>query len=438
MKFETYAYQKKCVVKLILWAMIPFVFTQGSFACSGYKITIGNKTLLGSNEDAWRITPHIWFEKGTVNGNYGAAFTGSRYDGENGYAPQSGMNEMGLAFERLASFHPKQERFSNRKAISNPTNYLKDILPTCKTVEEVQRYIRKYDHSYFIEDVFIYVDKSGKYLIVEPYKLTIGNKPTYVISNFCPSITPLQSANKLDRYRNGVAFLKNGADTTLAFCTALSDAMHVCRAKIGDGTLLSSIWDLKNGTVNLYFYHDYKASVQFNLSEELKKGDHIIPIETLFPKNAEFEKLRNYKTPKNSMLIGVFIVASAGFFLVTSVFFLIQYFRKKENKKYSYVQLLLFPIGLILFYYMYVLSGRVHVFYFPAPYKDPTNALISLTSYIPLLLPLLLLPFSVINYRLIKQKGWSLLAIWLFTLNNLIYILLIGFFGYWRFYDIFN
>ncbi|WP_264521278.1 hypothetical protein [Flavobacterium sp. N1994] len=430
--------KKLQTVKLILLMVITFAVSQDSMACSGYKITIGNKTILGSNEDAWRVTPHIWFEKGRGNGKYGAAFTGSRFDGANGYAPQSGMNEMGLAFERLVSYHPQQEPFANKKTIANPTQYLKDILHTCKTVEEVQKYISQYDHSYFMEDVFIYVDKSGKYLVVEPYILTIGNKPTYVISNFCPSITPEQNANKVDRYRKGVAFLKNGIDTTLQFCTALSDTMHVCRQKIGDGTLLSSIWDLKNGTVNLYFYHNYKTTVQFNLSEELKKGDHIIPIETLFPHNPEFEKLRHYKTPKDSMVIGLFIIACAGFFLLTSLFFLIQYFRRREPKKYAYLQLMLFPIGLMLCYYMYVLSGPISVFYFPAPYKDPKNIFISVTSYLPFLVLLLIIPFGVMNYKLIKEKSWSFFATGLFTLNNLIYLILIGLFAYWRFYDIFN
>ncbi len=425
-------------LRLIVLTMLTCAFVQDSIACSGYKITVGNTTILGSNEDAWRLTPHIWFEKKTVNSNFGAAFTGSRYDGTNGYAPQSGMNEMGLAFERLASYHPIQEIFPNRKTISNPTQYLKDILHTCKSVEEVKEFISKYDHSYFIEDVFIYVDKSGKYLIVEPYTLTIGNKPTYVISNFCPSITPEKNANTLDRYRKGVAFLKNGIDTSLEFCTALSDAMHVCRKKIGDGTLLSSIWDLNNGTVNLYFYHDYKTSVQFKLSEELKKGDHSIAIDTLFPPNPEFEKLRNFKTPKDSIVIGGFIVASAGFFLLTSIFFLVQYFRRTELKKYAYIQLVLFPLGLILFYYMFVLCGSVNVFYFPAPYKDPTNVFKSFTSYIPFLLLLLIIPFSVINCRLFKENSWTVLAKWLFTLNNLIYIILIGLFAYWKFYDIFS
>lgn len=424
--------------RLLLLTIITFAVLKESHACSGYKITVGNKTILGSNEDAWRVTPHIWFEKGESNGQYGVAFTGSRYDGGNGYAPQSGMNEMGLAFERLASYHPVQENFVNRKPITNPTKYLKDILHSCKTVEEVKAYIGNYDHSYFIEDVFLYVDKFGKYLIVEPYKLTIGHESTYVISNFCPSITPEQNANKFDRYRKGVAFLKNGIDTTLKFCSALLDTMHVCRKKIGDGTLLSSIWDLNNGTVNLYFYHDYKTTVQFKLSEELKKGDHIFAIEGLFPYNPEFEKLREFKTPKDSHLIGVFIVASAGFFLLTSVFFLTQYFRRRKIKKYSSVQLLLVAMGLILFYYMYVLSGPVNVFYFPSPYKDPTNIFISLTSYIPFLLLLLILPFFMINYRIIKQNSWGFIAKGLFTLNNLIYIILIGLFAYWKFYDIFN
>ena len=44
-------------------AVLTVGVSEGSFACSGYKLTIGDKTILGANEDAWRVTPHIWFEK---------------------------------------------------------------------------------------------------------------------------------------------------------------------------------------------------------------------------------------------------------------------------------------------------------------------------------------------------------------------------------------
>jgi hypothetical protein len=420
---------------LTILALFSFEF---GFACSGYKITAGKNTIFGSNEDAWRITPRIWFEKG-INGNYGVAFTGSRYDGENGYAPQSGMNELGLAFERLASYFPenKANNFADKKKIINPTHYLKDILHTCKNIEEVQEYIRKYDYSFFIEDVFLYVDKSGRYLVVEPYTMTIGSEPTYVISNFCPSVTTKKEANKLERYRNGVNFLKNKIETTLQFCTALSDTMHVCREKTGDGTLLSSIWDLNNGTVNLFFYHKFDTTIKFNLKEELAKGNHIISIETIFPHNSEFEKLRNYKTPKNSNLIGIFLVASGGLFIFTSIFFLIAYFRRKQESKYASIQLLQIPLGLILFYYMFVLSRSINIFYFPSPYKDPTNTFISLTSYLPFVLLTAIFPFCVINYRLFKENIWNEFAKGLFTLNNLVYIILIGLFVYWGFYNVY-
>jgi hypothetical protein len=424
------------MVRSVLLALVSLLVLQSGYACSGYKITIGNKTILGCNEDAWRVTPHIWFERAIRDGQYGAAFTGSRYDGENGYAPQSGMNDVGLAFERLASYHPKSEVISDREVITNPTMYLKDILHTCKTVEEVQAYISRYDYSYFIEDVFLYVDKSGSYLVVEPYTLTLGEEPEYVISNFCPSITSPDKGNRLERYRNGVQYLDSKIDTTLEFCTALSDTMHVCRRKIGDGTLLTSIWDLNAGVVNLYFYHDYSQSVRFNLKEELEKGDRSIAVQTLFPPNKEFEDLRQYKTPKNSKLLGISIVASGGLFLFTAIFFLVTYFRKRQDRKYAFVQLMLSALGLILFYYMYVLSGSITVFYFPAPYVDPSNVFITLSSYIPFLLLGVIIPVCLMTIRLFKSDSWSIFARSLFVLNCLVCINLIGLFGYWGFYSV--
>lgn len=87
---------------------------------------------------------------------------------------------------------------------------------------------------------------------------------------------------------------------------------------------------------------------------------------------------------------------------------------------------------------MYVLSGSVNVFYFPAPFKDPANVLVSLTSYIPFLLPLLILPFSVINYLLLGGGGWSVMTRGLLALITLTYIILIALFVHWGFYDVFN
>lgn len=421
-------------IKTIFCLVLLLSFHVGD-SCSMYKVTKNGKTMVGCNEDAWRTTSHIWFEVGQ-NNQYGAAFTGSRWDGENGYAPQSGMNEHGLVFSRLASYHPKliTSKFNNRIQITNPTRYLKDILHSCKTVEEVKKYIERFDQRYFIEDVFIYIERSGKYIIVEPYKILSGNDAKYVLSNFCPSITPKSAANKLERYKKGTSFLTTKIDTDLDFCRKLSDTMHVCREKIGDGTLLTSIWDSTNGLVNLYFYHQYDQTVQFNLTKELAKGNHILKIDTLFPKNAEFEKLASYQTPQNNDTIRAFLMGSGLFFALCSIYFLIHFIANRKKDKFNVFKILVVPFGLLLFYYMLVLCTNIAIFYFPAPYASPISIFVSGTSYIPYILVLLILPSLWANYRLLQQKLWNRFALVMFSMLNVLVVLLIGFFVYWHFY----
>lgn len=412
-----------------------FVFSISlSNACSMYKITKNVKTFVGCNHDTWLTTPQIWFEIGTKNAPYGTVFTGSRFDGKNGYAPQSGMNEHGLVFSRLTSYHPKIENsiMDSKTKITNPTFYLKDILHNCKTIADVKAYIEKYDQSYFMEDVFIYIDKSGDYIVVEPYKIIEGNDPTYVLSNFCPSITSEDDARRLVRYKKGVDFLKDNYEADLEFCRNVSDTMSVCREKIGDGTLITSIFDSTNGTVNIYFYHDYNHTVQYNLKDELTKGNHILKIDSLFPKNEEFEQLIQFKTPKNSNAIRILLALSGLFFFASSFYFLINYFRTRKLQKHNLVKLFLIVIGPLLLYYMFILTTNTSIFYFPAPYYDYHNLAITLASYLPYLLVIAIIPLLLINYKIIKEKSWKTFSLLTFSINNVLYLILIGFFIYWQ------
>lgn len=420
----------------IIFALLFLLSINIANPCSMYKVTKNGKTMVGCNHDAWFTTPHIWFEIGSLNSPYGAAFTGARYDGKNGYAPQSGMNEYGLVFSRLSSYHPKIKNsvIESRLKITNPTFYLKDILHNCKTVAEVKAYIEKYDQSFFIEDVFIYIEKSGNYIIVEPYKIIEGNNPTYVLSNFCPSITSEEDAKKQVRYKKGVDFLKEKYESNIEFCKNVSDSMHVCREKIGDGTLLTSIWDNTNGTVNLYFYHKYDKTIQFNIKDELAKGNHILKVDSLFPKNDEFEKLATYQIPQNNDTLRLFLLFCGLFFVMSSVYFSLNYIKNRKTDKFNSIKLLLIPFGLILFYYMYVLNTTVNIFYFASPYKSPFSLLASSTSYLPYVLLVLIIPLIKFNLKLVKEKLWNNFALIILSLNSSLYLILIGFFVYWRFY----
>ena len=187
---------------VLLCILLSFAFQ--TKACSMYKITVDGKTMVGNNEDAWQTTPHIWFET-AKNGNYGCCFAGSRIIGQNKYAAQSGMNEHGLTFSRLASYHPKQESSKARplKLIEYPDLFLMEVMRSCKNIDEVYALLNQYDRSPYLQDVFVYVEPSGDYLVVEPYRLIRGSDPSYVQANFCPSITSENDRRKLARYRDG-------------------------------------------------------------------------------------------------------------------------------------------------------------------------------------------------------------------------------------------
>lgn len=426
---------------ILLTAYLTTLFYIEIQACSMYKITIDGQTMVGCNHDAWLTTPKIWFENAKHQNEYGAGFTGAREVNNNRTAPQSGMNTAGLVFSRLTSHYPKQNNpFSKRLKITDEIDYLSNILHKCATVSEVKKHIEQYDHSIFINDVFIYIDSLGDYLIVEPYKLIEGDTPNYVLANFCPSITDNEQARKLDRYRNGEDFLKShSAKLSLEYCTALSDTMHVSRSRNGDGTLITSIWDTKNKSVNLYFYHSYDVAVEFVLAEELAKGDHIVSIPELFPKNSDFERLINYKTPSNTIELRILLVALAGLLAFFSFILSISLFRKNKPTAVSFKSVLMFSaINLILIAYLFVLATNKNIFYFDAPYKHYGSDLISASSYSPFLLLLSIGPliFYTIN-RLKSDKIRPWIKVILIS-NNLVYIILIAGFSYWGLYNIWN
>lgn len=422
------------VLQLFLTAIIFIQSTSFVIPCSTYKITMDGKTMVGSNYDTWLETPRIWFE----TNDYGAAFTGARPDAKFDYGPQTGMNEFGLAFVSLSTATPDPGTGApNKKQITSRTFYLKDILHKCKTVEDVKVYIDQYDRSLLCEEVFLYVDRTGKYLIAEPYTTTIGNDSKYVLANFCPSTVANLSTIKQVRYVNGMAFLKNKIDSSVAFCTALSDTMHVCRKKHGDGTLLTSILDLNEGITYLYFYHDYKHQVKFYLKEELAKGNHFIEIPPLFPPNEEFKKLSDFKTPFNSAVINLFLRFCIGFFLISVFFFPFNYFRKRTTTNYAYIKLVLCLLIVIMLFYMFLLVRVENIFYFPAPYTDGSFSIVSIASYIPFLILFLIIPLLVINRKVFRDHTWSFFPKWFFALNNLTFLILVILFAYWGFYDIF-
>ncbi|MEI6312773.1 MAG: hypothetical protein WCP57_10985 [Bacteroidota bacterium] len=269
--------------------------------------------------------------------------------------------------------------------------------------------------------------------------MTIGTNANYVLANFCPSVTSPEMANHQQRYQNGTLFLQHHTtDTSLLFTKALLDTMHVCRKKIGDGTLVSSIWNIEQGTVTIYFYHDYTQQVQFHLKNECSKGDHLYSIPTLFPNNKEYKKLVAYKIPQNYPPLGIVVVISSIFFIFCSCFYMIYFFRTKNKSTYTIWFVWQGIINLLLAAYSFVLIRNMYIFYFDAPYKHYTSSILDYSGYIPFVLVAVSFPLCFMNMKIFSHQLLPKSIKIVYTINNLLYLVYIVLFMYWGLFDIWN
>ncbi|WP_343631646.1 hypothetical protein [Fluviicola sp.] len=270
-------------MKLVTSLLFLFLFSYYLGACSVYKITVNNKTFVGNNEDYWDPNTRMWFEKGQ-HGSFG-----NMYVGFDNFYPQGGMNEKGLVFDGFSV--DTRTMKPNPSKLSPDDNLLKHIMQTCRTVDEVYMVVGKYDLTTMLSSgMWIFIDPSGNYLVVEGDALTMGKESNYLLSNFCPSKTPNLNLVDIPFYQNGRKMMEAGVDTTLSYLSSLSAILHQSFPYDLGGTQYTTIYDLDQRVIHLYYYHDYSKSVTINLVEELNKPDAMVIIPDLFPENLSGQK----------------------------------------------------------------------------------------------------------------------------------------------------
>lgn len=187
----------------------------------------------------------------------------------------------------------------NKPAPAN--NLLKHIMQNCRNVDEVYKLLEKYDlTATLISGMWMFADADGNYLVAEGDVLTKGNDSKYLLSNFCPSQTPDLNEVDIPFYQHGRKLMETKVDTTLSYLTALSDTLHQRFPHDLGGTQYTTIYDLNQKVIHLYYYHDYSKSITINLADQLKKTDTVLNIPALFPGNTSGkENLRKINNAKH-------------------------------------------------------------------------------------------------------------------------------------------
>ena len=285
--------EKMSIVIFLGICVFGFSLIQSGRCCSMFKVTMNGKTMVGNNEDYWNPNTRIWFEQGK-NGEYGAVYVG--FDN---FYPQGGMNQAGLVFDGFGEDYKAINDTLGKKNLS--VDFLKDILKKCTTVDDVKQYLIQYKLSGLETSMFLFIDKTGKYLVAEGDSLIIGNNPYYVLSNFYPSQVKDENEIDIPFYQKGRRLLENHRDTSINFCSSVMDTMHQ-EKDWGGGTMYTTIYDLNAGIIYLYFFHDYTHVVKYSLDHELKKGDYSFAIPELFPENKKgHDFVNNYNEISNEI-----------------------------------------------------------------------------------------------------------------------------------------
>lgn len=264
--------------------------------CTAFTVTQGGRTLIGNNEDAWSINPQVRYEQGR-DGHYGAIYFG-HYNGSplRTMTDQLGMNEAGLVFDGLSI--PLVHAPAKAGLRSAPLDaLLKQVMHTCADVGEAAALLRTYDMSMIPHAMLFLADKHGGWLIVQNDTIMQGHDPWYAVGNWRMSTCTDPSTILIPRLQQGRQLLSAGSGTSLEEARDVLARMAVCRKKMGEGTLFSTLFDPAEGQVHLYFYHDFSEGITFNLKDELAKGDRTVAMASLFGPRPEFERLANYITP---------------------------------------------------------------------------------------------------------------------------------------------
>lgn len=244
-----------------------------------------NKVLVGNNEDWIDPNTYVWFlnaEKGRF---------GRVYFGFDTIFPQGGMNEKGLFFD-CASVPGRIGKYYNKKEVYKGS-LMELALETCSNVEDVIKLYDKYDRSYMTYQS-LFADRNGNSVIIETDTIIIKKGNYQIATNFCQSLHELNPYS-LDRYHIADSMLKAENNYTIDYFSKVLNSTH---QEIDFPTQYSNIYDLTNGDIVIYLFHNYKKFCKLNIYDELKKGNHSFKISDLVEESPEYKTyLSQYHNP---------------------------------------------------------------------------------------------------------------------------------------------
>jgi len=273
-------------------------------SCTIFSASFGSTVLYGNNED-YRIPDTYYWAEPSGEKTYGGVFFG--FDN---FSPQGGINEKGLAFDYNAlpeaSLEPHPE-------LPAKGDIMRKIYQTCATVEEAIALAKKYNWGSSLRWQVLLADATGDAVVFSAGpdgEIAFTRKPKgdgYLVSTNFNRANPKNTypgGYPCWRYNKAVEMLDNIEDEenlTVDYFKAILDACHI-ESAVGN-TLYSNVFDLKNGIIYLYHWHQFYETKVLKVADVIAQNTSPIRIKDLFSqetvKKAEDEYER-YKDKKKT------------------------------------------------------------------------------------------------------------------------------------------
>jgi hypothetical protein len=248
--------------------------SSGAFGCTIVMAAQNGLVLVGNNEDRNHTQTIVTFVP-TTGKYYGRIVFG--YDD----APvQGGMNDQGLFIDANAVSPTGWKPDSGKPTF--PLSTMVTVLATCATCDDVRAFFEKSNIPSLAKARFPIADRSGASMVVEYGR----GRVQFVRSDTWYQIaTNFVMSNVRDgnypcwRYRKADQIFSEARELNVELVRKALDETH---QEGGALTVYSNIYDLKKGIIYLYNLRNFDQVTVVNLSEELKKGERVLELPSLF------------------------------------------------------------------------------------------------------------------------------------------------------------
>jgi hypothetical protein len=274
----------KTTLKYLLITLLLLFLVKKTDSCTIFYIVKDGVILAGNNED-WSNPASMIFFYPASNGKHGWV----KFGWGSGF-PQGGMNDQGLFWDGTSG--PYLEMPISEAGKTNlQIPIMQKVIEECANIEEAKNVFA----SYYCEDQYkaqyLIGDSNAQSVIVEGDNILDKEKEYQVLTNFYQS-NPELGGYPCWRYNKACELLGEMSELNPHYIGSILAHTH---QEGNYPTQYSNIYDLKNGLIYLFHFHNYNEFITIKLSEELKKGYQTYSIPDLF------SRISNLSTTVNNL-----------------------------------------------------------------------------------------------------------------------------------------